>query len=72
MSAKLGLITRRTAMERFDFPSTDAVRMFAKRHGVPAMNRGRLVVYDVRDFERLLAPASHLFDGPSTRKRRNA
>lgn len=59
-------------MERFDFPSTDAVRMFAKRHGVPAMNRGRLVVYDVRDFERLLAPASHLFDGPSTRKRRNA
>lgn len=72
MTTKPRLITRRSAMERYDFPSTDAVRMFAKRHGVPAINRGRLVVYDPRDFERLLAPASHLFDGPSTRKRRNA
>ncbi len=59
-------------MKRYDFPSTDAVRMFAKRHGVPAHNRGRLVVYDPRDFERVLAPASHLFDGPRNRRRRTA
>lgn len=59
-------------MKRYDFPSTDAVRMFAKRHRVPAHNRGRLVVYDPRDFERVLAPASHRFDGPSSRKRRTA
>ncbi|MYD88623.1 MAG: hypothetical protein F4018_14965 [Acidobacteria bacterium] len=66
------LITRRTAMERFDFPSTDAVRMFAKRHGVRAMNRGRLVVYDPRDFERLVAPASGVFDGGVRRRRTRA
>lgn len=72
MRNRSGLITRRTAMKRYDFPSTDAVRMFAKRHGVPAQNRGRVVVYDSRDFERLLAPASHRFDGPCNRRRRTS
>lgn len=70
MTTPRRLITRRSAMERFDFPSTDAVRMFARRHGIPALNRGRLVVYDERAFERLVAPASHLFDGPIGRRRR--
>ena len=53
------LITRRTAMQRYDFPSVNAVRMFAKRAGIEGIRRGIKVVYDVRDFERVLCPVTH-------------
>ena len=52
-----GLISRRTVMEQFDFPSLDAVRMFAKRRGIVHIMLGGRALYDPRDWEVLKAPA---------------
>jgi hypothetical protein len=35
----------------YRFPSADAVRKFLRRHEVPYLTRGRIVLVDRRDFE---------------------
>ena len=64
-----GLLTRRSLMTVFDFPSPDAVRQFAKRHGIRFLRRGQKVVYDPRDFHRVMAASSAAAPRPFGGKR---
>ena len=62
-----GLISRRTVMEQFDFPSLDAVRMFAKRRGIVHIMLGGRALYDPRDWEVLKSPAGGVVGHGKTR-----
>ena len=54
------LVSRRGVMEAYDFPSLDAVRMFARRRGIPHVMVGKRALYDSADWERLMAPPVRL------------
>lgn len=41
----------------YRFPSADAVRKFLRRHEVPYLTRGRIVLVDRRDFETSMTKA---------------
>ncbi len=59
------LISRRSVMEKFDFPSVEAVRKFAKRRGIVHVMLGSRALYDPDDWDRALAPASSVSHGRS-------
>jgi hypothetical protein len=51
------LITRRGVMERFGFPTVNAVRMFAVRHEITHVMLGNRALYDPSDWARALSPS---------------
>ena len=62
------LVSRRSVMEAYDFPSLDAVRMFARRRGIPYVMVGKRALYNSADWERLMArPMPSPGPAPETR-----
>lgn len=44
----------------YKFPSAEAVRNYLRRHEVPYLTRGRIVLVDRRDFEKSMSDARKL------------
>lgn len=44
----------------YRFPSPEAVRQYLRRHEVPYLTRGRIVLVDRRDFEKSMSTARKL------------